>query len=95
MNDRGRVAAAEALGVTYRTMAACHKCRCGLLGWSHNDKHGDGGDEQDYDAGDSTEKVVALEERVRALEAENQALRETIETQAKRMVELERMVGAR
>ena len=100
VNDRGKVAAAEALGVNYRTMMACHesrkvsrRMRKALTGF--RDKHGDGGDVQDDDADGSAQKVVALEEQVRALEAENQALRETIYTQARQLAELEHRVEGR
>ena len=98
VNDRGKVAAAEVLGVNYRTMMACHesrkvsrRMRKALEGFK--DKHGDGGDEQDDEAGDVAEKIAALEERVAAMEEAHGALVETVEAQAKQLTELQRNVG--
>ncbi len=94
VEQRGKVAAAEALGVNYRTMMACHESRKVSRRMrkaleEFKDKHGDGDGEQGGDADGRAQKVVALEERVKALEAENQALRETIDTQARQLAELE------
>ncbi len=98
MNDRSKVAAAEALGVNYRTMVTCHesrhvsrRMRKALA--EFRDKHGDGGDEQDDEAGDIAEKIAALEERVTALEGAHGAMAETVEAQAKQLTELQRNVG--
>ena len=102
VNDRGKVAAADALGVNYRTMVTCHesrhvsrRMRKALA--EFRDKHGDGGDEQDDDAGDIAgdiaEKMAALEERVAAMEEAHGALVETVEAQAKQLTELQRNVG--
>ncbi|MDD9995585.1 MAG: hypothetical protein OXS35_07570 [Dehalococcoidia bacterium] len=93
------MAAAEALGVNYRTMMACHESRKVSRRMrkaleEFKDKHGDGDGEQGGDADGRAQKVVALEERVKALEAENQALRETIDTQARQLAELEHRVEA-
>ena len=99
VEQRGKVAAAEALGVNYRTMMACHESRKVSRRMrkaleEFKDKHGDGDGEQGGDADGRAQKVVALEERVKALEAENQALRETIDTQARQLAELEHRVEA-
>ena len=98
VNDRGKVAAAEALGVNYRTMVTCHesrhvsrRMRKALA--EFRDKHGDGGDEQDDDAGDIVASVTALEERVAAMEEAYGALVETVEAQARQLTELERNAG--
>ena len=98
VNDRGKVAAAEALGVNYRTMVTCHesrhvsrRMRKALA--EFRDKHGDGGDEQDDDAGDIVARVTALEERVAAMEEAYGALVETVEAQARQLTELERNAG--
>ncbi len=98
VEQRGKVAAAEALGVNYRTMVTCHesrhvsrRMRKALA--EFRDKHGDGGDEQDDDAGDIVARVTALEERVMALEEAHGALVETVEAQAKQLTELQRNVG--
>ena len=97
VNDRGKVAAAEALGVNYRTMVTCHesrhvsrRMRKALA--EFRDKHVDGGDEQADEAGHMAKKVAALEERVEALEEGHGDLVETVETQAKQLSELERRV---
>ena len=97
VNDRGKVAAAEALGVNYRTMAACHESRRVSRRMrraleEYRDATVEGGDEQDDEAGNIPEEVVVLEEQVTALEEENRVLRETIEAQARRLAELERGV---
>jgi len=97
VNDRGKVAAAEALGVNYRTMVTCHesrhvsrRMRKALA--EFRDATFDGGGEHDDDAGDVMEKVAALEERVAALEEAHGVLMGTVETQAKELAELERKV---
>ena len=89
VNGRGKVAAAEALGVNYRTMVACHESRHVSRRMrraleQYRDAHSDGGD--------SAEKVASLEQQVNALEEENRVLRETIETQATQLAEFERSV---
>ena len=98
VNDRGKVAAADALGVNYRTMVTCHESRHVSRRMRRalaefRDKHGDGGDEQDDEAGDIAEKMAALEERVAAMEEAHGALVETVEAQAKQLTELQRNVG--
>ncbi len=89
VKDRGKVAAAEALGVNYRTMVACYESRHVSRRMrkaleQYRDAHSDGGD--------SAEKVASLEQQVKALEEENRVLRETIETQATQLAEIERSV---
>ena len=98
VEQQGKVAAAEALGVNYRTMVSCYESRHvsrrmrRALEEYRDSAEGSSDEPDGNSAGDISEKVVALEEQVRALEAENQALRETIETQAKQLAELERGV---
>ena len=97
VKDRGKVAAAEALGVNYRTMMACHESRHVSRRMrkaleKYRDVLVDGRDAQDDDGGDSAEKVASLEQQVKALEEENRVLRETIETQATQLAEIERSV---
>ena len=97
VEQRGKVAAAEALGVNYRTMAACHESRRVSRRMrraleEYRDATVDGGGERDDEAGDNAEKVTYLEQQVTALEEENRALRETIEAQEKQLTELERRV---
>jgi len=76
VNDRGRVAAAETLGVNYRTLAACYdsrrvsrRMRRALEEYRDADA-GDGDDLASDDAGDVSQKLVSLEGRVTALERE-------------------------
>jgi len=100
VNDLGKVAAAEALGVNYRTLAACYDSRS--VSWrmrraleGYRGAAVDGGDEPDDEsAGDIAEQVVSLERRVAALEKENRALGATIEAQAEQLAQLERQVSA-
>ena len=98
VEQRGKVAAAEALGVNYRTMVTCHESRHVSRRMrkaleEFRDKHGDGGDEQDDEAGDIVARVTALEERVAVLEEAHGALVETVEAQARQLTELERNAG--
>ena len=90
VEQRGKVAAAEALGVNYRTMVTCHesrrvsrRMRKALA--EFRDKRVDGGDEQNDDTSDVAEKIVALEERVAALEEAHSVLVETVEAQAEQL----------
>ena len=87
VSDRGKVAAAEALGVNYRTMVTCHESR-------HVSRRMRKALEEyrrtGVEGGDIAERVTALEEQVTALEDEHRILRETIETQAKQLAGLER-----
>ena len=98
VSDRGKVAAAEALGVNYRTMVTCYESRHVSRRMRRaleefRDKHGDGGDEREDEAGDVAGKVVALERRVMALEVAHGVLVETVEAQAEELAELRRDVG--
>ncbi|MDE2824362.1 MAG: hypothetical protein OXK79_12750, partial [Chloroflexota bacterium] len=100
VNDRGKVAAAEALGVNFRTMVACHESRHVSRRMrraleEYRDKHVDGADEQDDEARDIAEKVAALEQRVEALEEAHGDLVETVEAQARQLAELGRRVEGR
>ena len=98
VSDQGKIAAAEALDVNYRTMVACYESRRisrrmrraleEYRDGAVDDAVGADGD----DADDMTEKVVALEQRVIALEEEHEDLREIVEAQAKHLTELERKV---
>ncbi len=100
VNDRGKVAAAEALGVNYRTMVACYESRrvSRRMRRALEEYRGtavDGGDEPDDEsAGDVADRVESLEQRVAALEEERRELREVIETRAEQSEELERRVRA-
>lgn len=100
VNDRGRVAAAEALGVNYRTMVASYESRrlsrrmrraleeyrdAGVDGDEHDAAEGDGMVEG---------KSESLDRRVEVLEEESQTLREAVEAQAEQLAQLERRVGA-
>lgn len=95
MKDRGRVAAAEALGVNYRTMMACHDSRRvsrrmrralenfqdtgGLADGAAEDANGDDADE---------DEAETLKQRVAALEEEGRELRELVGTQTSLLAEL-------
>ena len=95
VSDLGKVAAAEALGVNYRTLVAGHESRRvsrrmrRALEEYRDAAGGDGNDD-----GDIADEVGSLEQRVVALEKENRALREAIEAQAEQLAQLERQVGA-
>ncbi len=96
VDDRGRVAAADALGVNYRTLAICHDSRLVSPRMrraleAYRDAATNDGDDPAGDDG-MLEKVAALEERVTALEEDNRVLRETIDAQAERLAELEHRV---
>ena len=97
VEQRGKVAAADALGVNFRTMTACHESRRVSRRMrraleEYRDAHVDGADEQEDDGG-VAEKVEALERRVGALEEAYGALVETVEAQAKRLAALEPHAG--
>ena len=92
VESRGKVAAAEALGVNYRTMVTCYesrhvsrRMRKALRGFQ--DAGGDG--EGDGDGVVEDDRSV-LVKRAAELEAENRELRELVEIQGRRIVELER-----
>ena len=101
VRDRGRVVAAEALGVNYRTMINCYDSR-----WvsrrmrqaltEFRGAGGGGGDEPGDVDGDDAEDMEgeSLEQRVATLEDENRGLREVVEGQARQLEELTRRVAA-
>ena len=96
VNDRGRVAAAEALGVNYRTMMACYDSRRVSLRMRQalaefRDAAGVGGDGgAEAGGGDdgAEDEAEPLEQRVAALEEEGRGLREMIEAQTGQLEEL-------
>ncbi len=101
VDDRGRVAAAEALGVNYRTMKNCYdsrrvsrRMRRALV--EFRDAGGVGGDEPDVFDGDDEAQGEAepLEQRVAALEEDNRGLRGLVAEQAPQLDELGRRVTA-
>ena len=99
VKDRGRVAAAEALGVNYRTMMACYdsrnvsrRMRKALEefkdSWAtENTAAGVEGDDG------AADKVETLRQRVAELEEEARGLRGLVETQAGQLEELGRRVA--
>ena len=99
VDDRGRVAAAEALGVNYRTMMTCYdsrrvsrRMRQALVDFRDA---GGGGDQLGVVDRDVTteDEDESLEQRVAALEEENLKLRETFQSQAGQLDELGRRVA--
>ena len=98
VNDRGRVAGAEALGVNYRTMIACYdsrhvsrRMRKALEEFRDAGTGEDGGAEAGgYGAAD---EVETLRQRVAELEEEARGLRGLVETQAGQLEELGRRVA--
>ncbi len=100
--ERGRVPAAEVLGVNYRTLALCcdsrevsRRMRQALLDFRDAGAADEGGDvAPEVGDGNAGERDGdALERRVAALEAENAGLRELVDSQAGRLEELERLVA--
>ena len=97
MNDRGRTAAAEALGVNYRTVARCQQSRRVsrlmrqvLVEFRDSQDVGDGGPPIVDGDGAAEDVEDTAELRVAALQLENRELRETAEDQAE---ELETLGG--
>ena len=97
VNDRGRVAAAEALGVNYRTMMACYdsrhvsrRMRRALEEFRDAGTEA-GGAEVDDDG--EADEVETLRQRVAELEEEARGLRGLVETQAGQLEELGRRVA--
>ena len=91
VSDRGQGGRGRGPRVNYRTMAACYESR--RVSWrmrrtleEFRDKHVDGGDEQDNEAGDTAERIAALEEA-------HGDIVETVEAQARQLAELERRGG--
>ena len=100
VDDRGRVAAAEALGVNYRTVARCQQYR--RVSRRMQQVLQEFRDSQDVDddgpglvagdgAGEDTGETP--EHRAAALEQENRELRETVEAQAEELEALRRRVA--
>ena len=87
VSDRGRVAAAEALGVNYRTMMTCYDSRrvSRRMRQALEEFRGEGGGDVDPvvldDADVEDMQGESLERRVAALEDENRGLRELVERQ--------------
>ena len=86
VSDRGRVAAAEALGVNYRTVARCQQSRrvsrrMRQVLQEFRDSQGVGDDGPGVVAGDGAEEDAeeTLQEQLTALEEENRELQETVE----------------
>ena len=99
VESRGRVAAAETLGVNYRTMMACYESRrvSRRMRRALREFHNAGGAEVEDGGGDDAgtdSQVEALGKRTLELEEENQELRELVETQANQIEELERQVAS-
>ena len=94
VSSRGRVAAAQALGVNYRTMMNCYDSR------RVSDRMRRALEEfRDYASGDDDEvvtdgEVEALVKRAAELEVENRELRELVEAQAKQLEVLERQAAS-
>ena len=91
VEERGRVAAARALGVNYRTMTNCldsrrvsRRMRQALEMFRDEREAGEARDETDVDGEGESENEAAVEalgRRVAALEEENRLLREMVEAQ--------------
>ena len=99
VEERGRVPAAQALGVNYRTLALCCDSRQVSLRMRRalvefRDRVG-AGETWDGDGdGPPDEGVLALRERVAELEDENAGLRELADDQARQLEELKRRLAA-
>ena len=98
VNDRGRVAGAEALGVNYRTMMACYdsrnvsrRMRKALEEFRDAGTGEAGGADVDDDG--AADEAETLRQRVAELEEEAGGLRGLVETQAGQLEELERRVA--
>ena len=102
VEQRGRVAAAQALGVNYRTMTNCHdsrrvsrRMRQALEKFRDEQEAGGGQDGTAVDGDGETEAAMeALARRVAALEEENRQLREVVEVQGTPMKASERSVDS-
>ena len=100
VDDRGRVAAAEALGVNYRTVVRCQQSRrvsrrMRQVLQEFRDGQGSSDDGPSIAAGDDAEKDAGetLQGRAAALEEENRELRETVEAQAEELELLRRRIA--
>ena len=99
VESRGKVAAAEALGVNYRTMTNCHdsrrvsrRMRRALQ--EFRDARGVETEVGDGNDVSTDSQVEALVKRAAELEEENRGLRELVSTQATQIDELEHQVAA-
>ena len=96
VNDRGRVAAAEALGVNYRTMMACYDSRrVSRRMRKALEEFRDAGEASgtEVDGDGAADEVETLRQRVAELEEEARGLRGLVETQAGQLEELGRRVA--
>ncbi len=100
VSDRGRVAAAEALGVNYRTVARCQQSRRVTLRmrqvlqeFRDSQDAGDGGPGVVAGDGAGEDAGETPGDRAAVLEEENRRLRETAETQAGELDALRRRVS--
>ena len=98
VESRGKVAAAEALGVNYRTMMNCYDSRRVSRRMRRaleefRDARGVEIEVGDGDDVSTDSQVEALGKRAAELEEENRELRELVEAQSNRMEELKRRVA--
>ena len=100
VEKRGRVAAAQALGVNYRTLSNCcdsrrvsRRMREALEEFRDNAVEDGAGEGVDGDGVGTERQAEALEQRVRALEGEGRELRELVEAQTNQLEELKRRVA--
>ena len=94
VSSRGRVAAARALGVNYRTMMICYESRrvSGRMRRALEEfRDNASGDDDDVGTDGEVEEPI---KRVAELEDENRQLRELVEAQAKQLEELERQAAS-
>ncbi len=109
VEQRGRVPAARALGVNYRTLALCCdsrqvslRMRRALLEFRDKSGHGAGGEAEGGEGGPGDvdgdnqrdDDGVALRRQVAELEDENSRLRELVDDQAHQLEELNRRLAA-
>ena len=101
VEERGRVPAAQVLGVNYRTLALCcdsrqvsRRMRRALV--EFRDRGSDGGGETELADGDGAPdgEVVMLMERVAELEDENAELRELADEQVRHLEEMAHRLAA-
>ena len=99
VDGRGRVAAAEALGVNYRTVARCQQSRTvsrrmRQVLQEFRDAQDVGDDGPDIGAGDTVgdDAAETMEYGLAALELENRTLRETVQSQAEELEALRRQI---
>ena len=100
VDDRGRVAAAEALGVNYRTVTRCQqsrrvtrRMRQALTEFRDSQVVGDGGPDVVSGDGAGEDAWETSGDRAAALEEENRRLRQTVEAQVGELDALRRRVA--